>query len=382
MIEPKDEDFIQIRLADTTKKTRAGTELFRMLYTAPAGTTIRRITCDYRIRCGEGAYIIIYNVGTSASDLTINSTSTTGSIDETLATASNAIEIQVGPSVLDLYDSNDYIWLDNIVIYCTMDDFAAPTYTQGEIVQDILSIASTHISADYSDIGEPALVLSPFITENDDYQSADSVIQAAAAYGDASLNTWGLSVWDEFGATDGLPKAEFKARSVADYDWLVTLADLDAFDYQDDDSQIYNYVIVQYRDDKNITRYHTPTDNTSQTDAASIAAYGRRDYVYDIGDGDATRAEYVGDRFLQYHKDPLPRCSMTLTGRIRDSHGRWQPANRVRAGDRVRVADWQGGVTYFLRTANYDAETMQLSMGTDLSPETLPMLLARQEIGA
>lgn len=377
----KREQYLQVRMSSMDKEDRLTTQYYRELYLAPAGTTVRKITLDWKRRSGEGIVIAVYNVGTAANEWSVGGGSSTGSATITFATPANAFEIRVSPYADDDYDSNDYAWIDNMVVYGTMTNFATPTYTGGELVEDVLYLASTRISADYSAVADPGLVLTPFLTTSDDYETADSIVQRIAKYGDTGLHTWGLCVWDAFGASDGKAKAEFSYRDISDYDWYCHLSDLAGFEDAENDSEIYNYVIVKYRDENDITRYHTPTDNASQTDAASIAAYGRRDYVYDIGDGDATRAEYVGDRFLTYHKDPLHQMSATLSGIVYRKGGIAYPVNCIRAGDRLKVVDFAGGRIYFLRSVDYDAAAETATVSSDLPPETLPFLLAQQELG-
>ena len=377
----KREQFLQMRMSSLDKQDRTTADRYRERYSLPAGTTAWKVTLDWKRRSGEGIDIAIYNIDTAAEEWSVDGTDATGSAIATFATAANIFEFRVGPSSNDDYDSNDYAWIDQVVVYGTMTNFAAPTYTGGEIMQDILYMASTNISADYSDIADPGLVLAPFTTLNDDCETADSVAQRVARYGDASLNTWGLCVWDKTGASDSKAKAKFSYRDVSDYDWYCHLADLSGFEDVEDDGEIYNYITVRYTDDKGITRYYTPTDNASQTDATSITDYGQRDYVYDLGDGDATRAAYVGDRLLTYHKDPLHRMSASITGVIFRKGGVAEPTNRIRAGDRLKVVDFDGGIIYFLRSVNYDADSQSVAVSSDLPPETLPMLLAQQEIG-
>jgi hypothetical protein len=376
----KRENFLQVVLTDR-EKARAGTERYRERYTAPAGSKVRRVTLDWKRRTGEGMIIQIYNVDTSSSEWSVSGTDATGSADIVFATPASAFEIRMGPTTTDLYNTDDYGFVDNVIVYCKMDNFASPTYHADEIIQDVLYLKAAEISSDYDEIGDPGLVLSPFVTENDDYEAVDSIIQRAAAYGDAALNTWGLCVWDSMGASDDLPKAVFEARDVSDYEYAVRLRDLEQFQDGEAEDELHNYVVVKYRDDKGIVRYRTPDDNANLTDQDSIDAYGQREKILDVGQGDATRADYVGERYIAYHKDPLHKTEMTIKGPIRTKDRVLVPCNRVRAGQRVKVVDYRGGQVYFLRHTAYDADSQTLRMSPDLPPDNLAMFFAQEKLG-
>ncbi len=382
----KREDFLHVRLA-AYADSRAGTEVYRERYIAPAGTVVRRITFDYEIKTGEGGKVALYNVDTSSEVWSDNNTGgpnpKTGSVDHTFATPPQIFELRFSPTIADTYDPNDHVFLDNIKVRCKLDNFASPAYTAGEIVQDVLYLAGDELSGDYAAIGDPGLVLDPFVTDNDDYETADAIIQRAAAYGDASQRTWGLSVWDSARASDGKPKVVFEYRDVSDYEYAIRTTDKELTHFQDGEAEdeLRNYVIVKYRDAKGITRYRTPDDNANLKDQASIDRYGRREKLLDVGQGDATRADYVGVRYLAYHKEPLRKTEIAVKGRIRTKGRQWVPVNRVRAGQRVKVVDYRGGQVYFLRHTAYDADSQVLRMSPDLPPDDLAMFFAQEKLG-
>jgi hypothetical protein len=85
--------------------------------TVPARTKVRRVTLDWKRRTGEGAYIGIYNLDTSSTEWSMSGTSDTGSADATFATPANAFELQIDPSAADLYNTDDYAFVDNVVVY-------------------------------------------------------------------------------------------------------------------------------------------------------------------------------------------------------------------------------------------------------------------------
>jgi hypothetical protein len=374
------ENFLQVVLVDR-ERDRYATERYRERYRAPGGTKVARVTLDWKRRTGEGAYIGIYNIESSSTEWSVSGTTAEGSADVSFATPTRNFNFEIGPSAADLYNTDDYAFVDNVVVYCQMDNFPSPTYHANEIIQDILYLKGDEISSDYDEIGDPGLVLSPFVTENDDYESPDSIIQRAAAYGDAALNTWGLCVWDSMGASDGKPKAVFEARDVSDYEYAIHLDDLEQFQDGEAEDELYNYVVIKYSDDKGIARYRTPDDNAGLMDQASIDEYGQREKKLDIGAGDVTRADYVGERYIAYHKEPLHKTEMAIKGRIRTKAKEWVPCNRVRAGQRVKVIDYQGGQVYFLRHTAYDADSQVLQMSPDLPLDDLAMFFAQEKLG-
>lgn len=369
----KRDNFLLVRMAD--KDLSRDGERYEEKYLMPAGETVKRIACTYSTVGGEEKIVLIYN-GNGTLEYSLGGlTNSSGSIDHTLTTPTQTVVLKLGPNDADIYDQNDKITVVDLTAYSETGTIDAQ-----KIIEDVLSYIGDEISADYSLIGNPGLSLVPFITKNDDYETGDAIIQRAAGYGDSSLNTWGFSVWDEFGASDGLPRGEFKYRDQTAYKYMVELADLTEFRDAESDAELYNYIIVKYQDEGDVTRYRTPVENGDLQDATSVARYGRRDYVLDIGSGDTTRADYMGERFLEYHKEPLRQTSFSTVGKIRNNRGVWTPANRVRAGDGIKILDYHGGEVFFLRHTVYDAESEVLQMEPDLPPDDLVIYTAQEEL--
>lgn len=168
---------------------------------------------------------------------------------------------------------------------------------------------------------------------------------------------------------------------MSDYEHAIQLEDLDQFQDGESEDELHNYIIIKYRGAKGITWYRTPDDNSDLLDQASIDRYGQREKILDIGQGDATRADYVGTRYLAYHKDPLRKTEITIKGRIRTKYREWVPVNRVRAGQRVKVVDYRGGQVYFLRHTAYDVDNQVLQMSPDLPPDDLAVFFAQEKLG-
>lgn len=288
----------------------------------------------------------------------------------------------------DEMDQNDYSGLDGLVVYADYHSAhraaASPAYTSGELVEDVLLLArESDLSADMDAVGEPSIDLSgAFATLNDDFESADSLIQRLAAYGDTSQNTWGLAVWDANGASDGLPKAVFSARDVSSWEYEVSITDLTAFAPEESEDQLFNWISVRYTDEAGKSHLLTPDDDADLKDATSIAAYGKRcSPTLNAGTASPAAAKSLGQRYLAYHRNPLPKMSLTQTGVIRRYGGEVVPVNRVRAGERIKVIDYRGGTVYFLRSVTYNAQQNTIRATSDVPPDDVNILMTQFEIG-
>lgn len=358
--------------------TRDPTDIYYQNYVTPNGY-IKRVTFDWATRTGEGINILIYNVDQAADewDNDPDQVNGSGSADHTFTQGdTTSFDIRIYPDATDTYDPNDYARVNDLWVY------SETALTQSDIIEDVLAALGTDLSSDYDEIGSPGYTLNPFSTLNDDFETGDSIIQRVASYGDASLNTWGLSVWDSAGTSDDLPKAVFETRDVSDYEYQVSLADLQSFSDDETDDELYNWIPVKYTDEKDRIRYITPDDDSDLKDTDSISDYGQRDApTIDVGVATSTLATNVGKRYLEYHKDPLHKTSMVIVGEIRTKEGIRMPANQVRAGQRVKLVDYGGGTIYFLRHTSYDAESATLTMSPDLPPDDLAVFFAQRERG-
>jgi len=353
------------------------TDIYYLEYTMPQGSYVLRVTFDWKTRTGEGINIQMYNVDQSAQEW-INGTKINGSGSEDVTLSggnTTAVQFRWYPNATDTYDQSDYGKIWNLTMY------SETAVGQDDIVEDVLAALGSHISVDYDEIADPGFDLSSFVTEGDGFETGDSIIQRLASYGDASLNKWGLCVWDETGTSDGLAKAIFESwPATSDYEYEAHLADLASFQCDESDDALANWVVIKYEDDRGIEQWRTPTDNASLTDAASVSAYGQRDVEVDIGLGNTTVADYVGERYLAYYKDPLKKASFSIVGKIRQKNGAWVPANRVRAGERVKVVDYGGGTVFVLGRTAYDAESGVLSMSPDLPEDGLDLFFAQRGV--
>lgn len=372
-------------------------EAYRELYKAPSGY-IRRILFNYVIRSNEGFSLLVFNIDNPTGNiLGSHSDGHEWHIVSTKLIQSGAVTVtfQLGNTTSfefrwlvnnsDLYDQNDYAHVSNLRVEVTYESghrTATPTYSQGQLVEDIILLVNqvgAQLSTDFAQLGDPGLILNPFAMDEPDY--AGPTIEKIASYGDTSLRTWGLCVWDRSDTADGLPRVMFEAMDATDYDYEVdkNSPELAGLNYEKVSSQLYNNVIVKYTDERKAERYRTSADNSALADNASIAAEYRRDKYLKIGDGDATRADYVGQRYIQYHKSRLTRGTITVRGHIRQKDGGYIPVNRVRAGQRIKLADT--GEIFFIRHTAYESESQTIRISPDLPEDNIATLFLQRERG-
>jgi len=284
-------------------------------------------------------------------------------------------------------DTNDYAGIYGLDAYGNYHaDHSAvttPAYTTGELVEDVLLLAAgDELSTDISLLGEPGTSLGAFITTDDGFETADSLFQRLAAYSDTSLRTWGVSVWGSNASSDGLPQVEFTYRDVSSWDYAVRIAQLASFSPEESEEQLFNWITVRWTDSEGVAQYLSPDDDATLKDDTSIARWGRRhNPTVDIGQATGDRALQVGQRYLEYHKDPLNKTGLSIKGFITTRYGQRVPVNQVHAGQRVKVLDYQGGTTYFLRETSYASESDTLTASSDLPPDTLMILMSQERGG-
>lgn len=380
----KNNDYCKVSMG-FSGTVRTNTDEYSEQYFMPKNTKITRVIFDWALRSGEGVGLEWYNDDQAATEGAIGDDSgalQTGTVDDPLAQGdTESLTWNFYTSANDTYDHNDWVRMYNLFIYGKMDSFGAPNYYADEITQDILEIiASDAISADYDGLTSPSLALIPFMTLNDAFETGDSIIQRSLGFGDGSDNTFGFCVWDKFGTSDGLPKAFIEQRSVADYEYVVSLAEISDFRDEADLDAVKNWIVVKHVDSDDWTVYITPDDDATLKDTSSIASYHQRNHTVDAGNCDTATATEYGTRFLEYHKEPPHQMSFGVTGWIRKKGGVQAPVNQVRAGDRILVEDWDDGVICFIRSAQYDAESKVMRLERDLPPNTLETWLARRDL--
>jgi hypothetical protein len=341
----------------------------QLRYEMPVDVMIRRVTYGYAMRSGEGVECILYNDDQSSNeDITGTSSASvvTGSVNDTLSAGdTDSVSLKIGCTANDLYDQNDYVVISDLTMYAKMDNFASPTYTGGEIIEDMVYIlADGELSSDFSQVTDPGRVLSPFETAGDGWESGAGVAGRIAAISDASDNVYGLSVWGRAGAADGLPRVVFDYIDTSDYDYAVNLAQVDKFtDYGP--AMMANWVVVGYTDSEGVRRYRSPLNDSNLVDSESVARWGRLDGpVLQAGYSTSTLASNLGKRYLALHSQLDSVVELEVSGRVRTKQGQAVPVSWVRAGDRIKVMGWLGDRVYWIYGTEYDVRRGVLRIDT------------------
>lgn len=378
--------------AATGDHSRTAREKYRELYELPAGY-IRRISFDYVIRSGENLILAVTNMdnypaggigfwewyvvgGKYPSSATgVSVTFTKGN--------TRSMEIWVYLQKSDIYDQNDYAHPSNLRVEATYESghrTATPTYTQGQLVEDVILLVNQkgdQLSTDFSRLDDPGLILDPFEVEEPTY--AGQVIEKIASYGDSQLRTWGLAVWDRGGTSDNKPLVVFEPLTTDSYEYLIELNqnELANLTYERISSELFNNVTVQYQDARNETRYRTAANNAALADQYSIDTEYQRDYFIKLGAGDATRADYIGRRFIERHKDRVTRGSFAVQGTITTKGGGKIPTSQVKAGRGIKLMNT--GEIFFIRHTSYDDESEIVRISPEPPQDGIQMLFNQRE---
>lgn len=342
-------------------------------YVMPINEGVTRLALDYDIKNdGEGLELGWYNVDTSTFTSIANVTANTaGSYGVSPGTPPRQIQLRARTKGGD-YDTLDTVTVTNILVR----GLNTAAITAEDVIEDVLAEVGTEISVDYDQVADPGLTLDPFVTENDSYETADSIIQRANGFSDSTQRVWGLCVWDELGTSDLKARAVNEFRDISDYDYILSIADCKTYKVELAMDEVFNYIYVRYSQNS-FVQYRTPTQNANLTDAVSIAAYGKRDFELDVGESTTALADSWGERLLEYSKEPLSQAHFE-TSAIRTKAGGEAEPGRVRAGEVVKLLDT--GVSYFLRQVDYDDETGMVTLHPDLPPNQLDIIMIQRTL--
>ncbi len=367
----------------------ADQDLIEYRYDSVSGDVIVRVDYTWQMQSGDGLRISVLNVDNAKAVENTDETGT-GSVEGSSEThvmaqgdtASIIFEWKLEATDTD-YDGFGNFY--NAVVYVKIDHIAGvPDYYADQIIRDVITrCGESELSADFDDLASPGFALIPFMTQGKGrLEIADSIIQRAVDYGDGSQQTWGFSVWDETGTSDGLPKTEFKQRpALTDWDYEINLSETSTFHHEETLAELFNYVHVEYTDTDGKDAYASADNIAALKDTTSITNYGRRDKIIPIGKGTSAKAQEVGERFLALHKDPLNKGGFTIKGRMRKKGRNYEPASWVRAGIRVKVNDYLGGKIFLIRKVAYNAENMILNCEFDLPADSLAIMQAQDTLG-
>jgi len=243
-----------------------------------------------------------------------------------------------------------------------------------EIIKEILTEECPDINSDQTNITAGSRDLAGIDLSSRKYPQ--EYINELTQLSDDDQAVWFFAIWD-----NRVPYL-FK-RSVTNIDWLVYLENLDNLTLQQSALTLRNA----------ITPVVGGTEGTTQTDAASLVLYPRREELATLqtGTNANTQADSakmkVADRAL-----PRQQQAFTVTGRIfstasTDTGGRLEesPLWRVRSGDVIRIQDLVPSSaatpelddlrTFYIMATNYDATTNILTIQPDRRPRQLSTIL-------
>ena len=344
-------------------------------YTMPTGQTAKRITFKSDLQAGSQAWgIFVLNLATSTYEFSRTTSGADASLqDVTFATPTQSIEIrfysladnQTPPS-----DGTIYGEITELTVYSETGNINLT-----EIAKDVRGLL-TELNASEQYIGSNTFSLVPFIA--DDFDTAADILINAARFGDASFNQWGAQLLESetVASPDGKPVLSvLQYPALTDYDYVLSFADdnlPEGLSIELDYGDIRNWIIVRYSDEQGRTQYLTPDNNSALKDAASISAWGQRDYVYDIGPATSTIALNNGRRMLAAYKDPrwVMNRPIAVSEFIRAKGGEEVPASLVKAGKRVKIMDYASAIdgiepVFLISATNYDdaSEIVQIASG-------------------
>lgn len=374
-------------------------------YSAPYGQTVKYIAYNYDFAeaaqswelsvwrsTDASAWTQMTNVSgetyTSGTTTVITATGA-GSIAVTLATPSRYVEIRFYSRAAQtpIEDGTIYGQVSGVYAYTEL-----PSVTPTSIVTNLAAMVS-EISTDTSRIGSNTFAVNAFISAG--YEYLASLAARATAYGDASYNTWVAQLIESeaTASPNGKPLMALAQQPaltspryfVSARDSGVTLPTVSK-----DTDGVYNWIVVKRRDSlNNADVYLTPDDDAGLTDAASVAAYGRREYVaLDVGGSSAGVALNTGKRFLADYKNPRFVANGTL--RIRDSllgpNGQRIAAANVRAGYVVKILDYitdesltGAGLAFVVSGTRYSHDSRQVDISCGAPGDWLAAWAAQQE---
>lgn len=374
---------VRMGTKDINRKDNEGYEEEYIMPSTPVYTSrVRKVTYTVTYRTGERLRFKIRNNDTTVieyGELYQPSIAPSAPQLETYTFSSppTAIGFIVASGKQDDFDQNDWLRVTDCVIEAAYQtnhpQYASPTYTQGEILRDIVLIIGNYdssLSTDITAIADPGQTLRPFVFH--DYTEAADIVQEILSLGDSSQNSWGLAVWGSDATSDGNPQVEVKARDVSDYEYMVSLQDrnLVSISLEDAGGNLFNHIIVNYEAED-----RRAVDATTFSDTTSINAEYLRSKGITLGTSDTAVVAAVGNRTLDYHKDRKTRGAVVLRQRIQLKSGAYVPVSWVRAGERFKLLDT--GEIFFIQSTRLDADNMIVSISPDIEPDFLPTFLAQ-----
>ena len=352
----------------------------RKIYTAPAGTTAKRITGKVNLQeAGQQWRVGIYNETTATSEYTVD-VSGPATFDITFAAPGSVLWMyyqsranQTATNFNTLHGDFEYV-----TIYGETG-----TIDLTAIAGDVAGYC-TEISTYLDLIAANGFEIIPFFSEPG--ETLASILTRAAGYGDASYNAWAVGIRASDLGTDDKPVMFAEQQpALTDYDYVLRLDDpaLSGVSFEQDTDELRNWIAYTYTDQLGVEQHVTPDTDATLKDTESIALYGERHEWLSLNSTDATVCANYARRYLATKKDLQWTASsgIPVTGSITAKSGEKIPACAIEAGKRLRIANWLNdlngtGLTFLITATDYDdnSQTCTISVG---QPNNLDVFLAR-----
>jgi len=194
-----------------------------------------------------------------------------------------------------------------------------------------------------------------------------------------------FAIWED---QIGVLSPEPDIRSV-DPDWEITsrmFTGSKGFNLSLSSRDIYNKIWITYND----TLLDGYTTLSAYEDLNSQVLYGVREGTVNLGTVTQTIAEVSGELYVQYNAYPIQRASLKITGTPKTSYGMSMPLWKMKAGDLIRITDFDASVAqlsdgavgtgsvigFISKTSyNHDSHTMNLELGSPV--KTIDIMLQR-----
>ncbi|KKN73404.1 hypothetical protein LCGC14_0401070 [marine sediment metagenome] len=391
----------QIKLLPQAGVNWGSADRIRIRYKAPAGETIHRMEFDCQF--SEGSQVWTTKLqDVDDTEATLYSRTATGT------DVNQSVEPAVGSTIIDMFltstnaqtsPANMDVFVDyrNIIVYAAKNH--TPSSGKGtvdltEITKDIRAEFS-ELSADEDLIASNTLALKPFIAPR--YPTVADILSRASVYGDASQNRWATGIRGSHLASDALPllfAEQYPALTGFDYAVRVDEPNLvPPFNITEgyigsDENRVWNFIIVEFSDERGFSDWVTPDDDANLKDQTSIDDFGQRDYRLTIGHATQAVAVNAGRRFLTAHKDAAwsLRGPIAVQDFVRGAGGQQIPASEIQAGRRLKIENFlQDPATgadeliFLITKTDYvdDERVCNMTVGV---PNSLDVYLAQREL--
>ena len=373
-----------------------------LAYFAPPGEEIRRMDFTGQLdEAGQNWRIRIRDRTNNADLYTRSATGTDSAQNVEPASGCERIDFHltnIGGSTIPSSGAGVFGELRDIVVYATMNHAPASldTVDLTEIVKDIRAELAD-LSSDEDLIASNTLSLVPFVAPR--FPTMADILSRASQYGDASANRWGVGIRGSHLSSDAKPiifAEQFPDLTDGGFEYAVRIDEpnlvppfqITSGFIGSDENRVWNYIIVEYADERGFTFFQTPEDDATLKDQTSIDKYGQRDFRLSIGHGTTSLASSVGKRFLATHKDPPWNLKgpISVKDSIRGDQGQPIPVSQIQAGKRLKLenfvidpaTDLLDLIFLITKTDYVDAEQVNsLTVGV---PNSLDVYLAQREL--